>query len=174
MPHTAQISLSTNRPHLQVPKLNHVINYVARLDAGEGVKGRSRVPYPPACWCWQMLQNSQPKGCSWTGSFSRSLIPPSEKPRVKPTISELQNDFPCPAAVCEGHFKHKRVVCQGKEYPMLLQKSLVTCIQQAWFEPQPWETPPAHEPVSPLNVSLRRCSLDRTGERVNPSVSTRV
>lgn len=28
--------------------------------------------------------------------------------------------------------------------------------------------------LPPLSVSLRSCSLDRTGERVNPSASTRV
>lgn len=113
--HTAQMSLSTNCPHLQVLKLNQVINNVARLDAGEGMKGRHRVPSPPALWHWQMLQKLPPKGTQLKRFLSPSLIPPSEKLRVKPTISELWNNFPCPATVFEGHFKHKWVVCQGKD-----------------------------------------------------------
>lgn len=103
----------------------------------------------PSCWQWQMLQKHPPKGKQLKGFLSPSMFLTSEKLRVKPTISELWNEFPCPVAVCEGHFKHKWVPCQGKIYPMLLQRnsSVVTCMQQEWLEPQPWERPPPHEPV---------------------------
>lgn len=69
MSHTAQMSLSINCPHLQVPKLNHVINNVSRLDAEEGMKARPRVPCPQPAGAGRCSKSSHPKGPSWRGSF---------------------------------------------------------------------------------------------------------
>lgn len=106
--------VSVNKlPPSSSPKIKSS-NKWTRLGAGGGMKGRLIVPYPTACWHWQMFQKLPPRGMQLKRFLSPSLIPPSEKLRVKPTICELWNNFLCPSAVCEGHFEHKWVVCQGK------------------------------------------------------------
>lgn len=131
---------------------------------------------PPACWHWQVLQEHTPT--------QRDTVVEVPFPIPKSSIREAQGEahsfwalewLPTSCCCMRDISNTSGLYARARNIPCCSRGiHAVTCIQQAWLEPQPWAPWACVCYLPHLSVSLRSCSLGRTGERVNPSVSTRV
>lgn len=117
------------------------------LEGGWSKGSESLTPQPADTS--RCTKSSHPKEFSWRRSFPLPWFPLQKSSGRSPQFPS-SGITPCVLLLyVRGISSMSGLYAKARSYPMLLQRnsSLVTCIQQAWLEPQPWEKPPPRKPV---------------------------